>query len=149
MHHSNCLSTWLTCSCKGARLATNLFTCMLRTFVGLVCAIIPSEPYPLASFTLADAQNHWIIYRTLNLNISGQKLGSDGLRFGRQHAVSHPRVLGGVEHGEPGGDCPVLHRRRHQDLRQRMLGKILSSCAMRGLHSTEVAFLLFTQQPRV
>ena len=53
---------------------------------------------------------------------TGEEPCSDGVRFRRQHAFAHPRVLGGVEHGEPGGDRAVLHRWRHKDLRQRMLG---------------------------
>ncbi len=58
----------------------------------------------------------------LFISFSGEEPCSDGVRFRRQHAFAHPRVLGGVEHGEPGGDRAFLHRRRHKDLRQRMLG---------------------------
>ena len=54
---------------------------------------------------------------------TGEKSCSDGLRVCRQHALAHPRVLGGVEHGKPGGERSVLHRGRNQDLCQRLLGK--------------------------
>lgn len=42
---------------------------------------------------------------------SGEEPGPHGLHLRGLPAVPHPGVLGGVEHGEPGGDLPRCHRR--------------------------------------
>lgn len=42
---------------------------------------------------------------------SGKKPGPHGLHLCWVPAVPHPRVSGGVEYGEPGGDLPRCHCR--------------------------------------
>lgn len=42
---------------------------------------------------------------------TGEELGPHGLHLCGVPAVSHPRVSGGVEYGEPGRDLPRCYRR--------------------------------------
>ena len=42
---------------------------------------------------------------------SRQKPCPDGLHLGRVATIPNPGVFGGVEHGEPGGDCAFSHSR--------------------------------------